>query len=104
MRTDRFRIAGQVVEIQRAAEPGRGGPMPAAGTGRFGSGRLGPPAMRAKRETAWHILVGRQRIGVAHRLPNGLYSCGRYAEHDLRTLACRLMGADADAVEDAPAP
>lgn len=99
MRTDRFRIAGQVVEIQRAAEPGRGRPMPAAG-----AGRLGPPAMRAKRETAWHILVGRQRIGVAQRLPNGLYSCGRYAEHDLRTLACRLMGADIDAVEDAPAP
>jgi len=99
MRTDRFRIAGQVVEIQRAAESGRGRSLPAAGPG-----RLGPPAMRAKRGAAWDILVGRQRIGVARRLPSGLYSCGRFTEHDLRTLVCRLLGADVDAVEDAPAP
>jgi len=99
MRVDRFRVAGQIVEIQRAVETAQGRPLPAPLPG-----LRGPVPRRGKREIAWHILVGRQRIGVVHRLPNGLYACGRFTEHDLRTLACRLMGATQETVEEVPAP
>lgn len=95
MRQDRFRVAGQIVEIHRAAEAARGGRLPPAPPGL----RV-PLATRGRPETVWHILVGHQRIGVAHRQPNGLYTCGRFAEHDLRALALRLIGATGETVEE----
>jgi hypothetical protein len=98
MREDRFRVAGRTVEIQRTQEAAKAGPMPGPQAGfRAAAG------MRGRREIGWQILVGRQRIGVAHRSPSGLYVCGRFAERDLRRLACRLMGESEEALEDIPA-
>jgi len=99
MRQDRFRVAGRIVEIQRAVGAANATPLPAARPG-----VPGLAAARGKRELTWHILVGRQRIGVVHRRPNGLYVCGRYAEHDLRRLACRVMGVADEAAEELSVP
>ena len=112
--TDRFRIGEKLIKIERTAESVQACQSRRAMAGEdFTFHALSPlrrqnphswHLLRHKRATVWYIFLDGSRIGIAQKLPNGLYTCHRYVERDLRLLACRLVDEDPKTIEELSAP
>ena len=113
--TDRFRIGEKLIKIERTAESVQAyqSRRAMAGDQDFTSHAPSPlrrqnphswHLLRHKRETVWYIFLDGSSIGIAQKLPNGLYTCHRYVERDLRLLACRLVDEDPKTIEELSAP